>query len=48
MVVDMMIFALMAKFYKYVEGSSNENSANDEIDLETKQGITNSSYSEDL
>ncbi|XP_001603652.2 peptide transporter family 1 [Nasonia vitripennis] len=47
MFVDMIIFAIMARCYKYVEPVSNNESVED-IHLQTKNGIGNENYSEDL
>ncbi|OXU26213.1 hypothetical protein TSAR_013684 [Trichomalopsis sarcophagae] len=47
MFADMIIFAIMARCYKYVEPVSNNESVED-IHLQTKNGLSNENYSEDL
>lgn len=46
MVLDMLIFALMAKFYKYVEVPDKETEGND-VPMHRKRGSVNSSFVDD-
>lgn len=46
MIIDMMIFALMAKFYKYVEVPDKETEGND-VPMYRNGGSVNSSFVDD-
>ena len=46
MFIDMLVFALMAKFYKYVDVPDQETEGN-EVPMQEKSGSVNSSFEDD-
>lgn len=47
MFIDIIIFSIMAKFYKYVDTPEDEDASEETIQMSEKSGTVNASYHDD-